>query len=231
MLSPLCSLWPLLAALLLGWLLCGWFARQFLRGRDASGAMNTSSAVSPAWTSFQRVYWTIAVIFAFLLLVSWVAGFGPGGRACKIAGMAASSMSAPRAAPAPAVAAEAPKAAPAVAAAPTPAAPSTLPPAAKLYFPPDKTTLPPDTVRTLLPVVTYLQANGSAKASISGFHDSTGKKARNEALALDRARAARGALERAGIARERIVLQKPAVTSGGGAAREARRVEVVVQMP
>jgi predicted flap endonuclease-1-like 5' DNA nuclease len=31
MLSPLCSLWPLLAAGLVGWLLCGWFARQFLR--------------------------------------------------------------------------------------------------------------------------------------------------------------------------------------------------------
>jgi predicted flap endonuclease-1-like 5' DNA nuclease len=39
MLSPLCTWWPLLAALLLGWLLCGWFARQFLRGPDASGAL------------------------------------------------------------------------------------------------------------------------------------------------------------------------------------------------
>jgi predicted flap endonuclease-1-like 5' DNA nuclease len=29
--SPLCSLWPLLAAGLVGWLLCGWFARQYLR--------------------------------------------------------------------------------------------------------------------------------------------------------------------------------------------------------
>jgi predicted flap endonuclease-1-like 5' DNA nuclease len=36
---PLCTWWPLLAALLLGWLLCGWFARQFLRGADASGAL------------------------------------------------------------------------------------------------------------------------------------------------------------------------------------------------
>jgi predicted flap endonuclease-1-like 5' DNA nuclease len=39
MLSPLCTWWPLLAALLLGWLLCGWFARQFLRGPDVSGAL------------------------------------------------------------------------------------------------------------------------------------------------------------------------------------------------
>jgi predicted flap endonuclease-1-like 5' DNA nuclease len=36
---PLCTWWPLLAALLLGWLLCGWFARQFLRGPDVSGAL------------------------------------------------------------------------------------------------------------------------------------------------------------------------------------------------
>jgi predicted flap endonuclease-1-like 5' DNA nuclease len=27
---PVCSLWWLIAALLLGWLLCGWFARQYL---------------------------------------------------------------------------------------------------------------------------------------------------------------------------------------------------------
>jgi predicted flap endonuclease-1-like 5' DNA nuclease len=39
MLSPLCSLWPLLAALLLGWLLCGWIARQFLRGSEVAGAL------------------------------------------------------------------------------------------------------------------------------------------------------------------------------------------------
>ena len=36
---PLCTWWPLLAALLLGWLLCGWFARQYLRGPDTSGAL------------------------------------------------------------------------------------------------------------------------------------------------------------------------------------------------
>jgi predicted flap endonuclease-1-like 5' DNA nuclease len=30
MTAPACSLWWLLAAVLLGWLLCGWFARQYL---------------------------------------------------------------------------------------------------------------------------------------------------------------------------------------------------------
>lgn len=209
--------------------------------------MNNSTSVSPAWSSFQRVYWTIAAILAFLLLMSWVAGFGPGGRACKIPGLAATSTAAPRAAAAPAAkppaAAEAPKAAAAAVAAAPSAPPTTAtatspapalaapPPAAKLYFALDKIALPQNTVAALLPVVTYLKANEGAKASVSGFHDPTGKKARNEELALNRARAARGALGRAGIARERIVMQKPQVTTGSGGPAEARRVEVAVQLP
>lgn len=207
--------------------------------------MNTNTSAS--WNSFRRVYWTIAAVLAFLLLMSWIAGFGPGGRACKIPGMTGSSTAAPRAAAAPAAkpsaAADAPKAAaaavsaapsapPAAAASPSPAAaPAAPPPAAKLYFALDKIALPQNTVAALLPVVTYLKAHEGTKASISGFHDPTGKKARNEELALNRARAARGALERAGIARERIVMQKPQVTTGSGGAAEARRVEVAVQLP
>ncbi len=208
--------------------------------------LSSASPVSREWASFQRVYWTIAAILAFLLLMSWIAGFGPAGRACKIPGLAANSTPAPRTAAAPvaklAAAAEAPKAAAAaMAAAPTTAAttaPATSPAsdtppplAAKLYFPLDKVTLPPNTVAALLPLVTYLKANEGAKASISGFHDPTGRRARNEELALNRARAARGALERAGIARERIVMQKPQATTGSGGPAEARRVEVAVQRP
>jgi predicted flap endonuclease-1-like 5' DNA nuclease len=44
MLSTLCSLWPLLAALLLGWLLCGWFARRFLRDSVPSAALASKDA-------------------------------------------------------------------------------------------------------------------------------------------------------------------------------------------
>ncbi len=209
--------------------------------------MNTNTSAS--WNSFRRVYWTIAAVLAFLLLMSWVAGFGPGGRACKIPGMSGSKPAAAVAA-APVVAAKAAAsttAAPAATAAVTaPAASAAAPPvakpalaaatiapprAAKLYFPLDKVTLPQNTVAALLPVVEYLKANEGAKASISGFHDPTGRRARNEELALNRARAARGALERAGIARNRIVMQKPQVTTGSGGAAEARRVEVAVQVP
>ena len=128
---------------------------------------NPLSSVSPAsseWNSFKRVYWTVAAVLAFLLLMSWIAGFGPGGRACKIPGMAGSSTPpAARAAaapvPKPSAAAEAPKAAaPAVVAAPSAAvatavapAPAAPPPAAKLYFALDKTALPQNTVAALLP--------------------------------------------------------------------------------
>ena len=182
-------------------------------------------------------------MLALLLLFSWIAGFGPGGRACKIPGMASKAAPAvsapapvvtPKPAASTAVATAATAATPAASAAvakPAPVAAIAPPPAAKLYFPLDKTTLPPNTVAALLPVVEYLKANNSAKASISGFHDPTGKKARNEELALNRARAARGALERAGISRERIVMQKPQATTGSGGAAEARRVEVAVQSP
>jgi K(+)-stimulated pyrophosphate-energized sodium pump len=201
--------------------------------------MNTNTSAS--WDSFRRVYWTIAVILAFLLLMSWIAGFGPGGRACKIPtskAAPAASAAAPLAAAKPAASTTAAAAAPAATAATSPAtaaaatspAAATPPPAAKLYFPPDRITLPQNTVAALLPVVDYLKANDGAKASVSGFHDPAGRRARNEELALNRARAARGALERAGIARERIVMQKPQVTTGSGGAAEARRVEVSVQL-
>jgi predicted flap endonuclease-1-like 5' DNA nuclease len=36
--SPVCSLWWLLAAVLVGWLLCGWFARQYLPRIAGAGA-------------------------------------------------------------------------------------------------------------------------------------------------------------------------------------------------
>jgi predicted flap endonuclease-1-like 5' DNA nuclease len=44
MFSFLCSWWPLLAALLLGWLLCGLLARSLLRGADAGGAVAARDA-------------------------------------------------------------------------------------------------------------------------------------------------------------------------------------------
>jgi predicted flap endonuclease-1-like 5' DNA nuclease len=39
MMAPVCSLWWLLAAVLVGWLLCGWFARQYLPRVPGAGAL------------------------------------------------------------------------------------------------------------------------------------------------------------------------------------------------
>jgi K(+)-stimulated pyrophosphate-energized sodium pump len=113
------------------------------------------------------------------------------------------------------------------------AAPAALagaaPPAAKIYFALDKSVVPADSADRLKDIVAYLKANTKAKAVVSGFHDPTGSLARNEELALNRARAVRGALERAGIKNDRVMMQKPTVTTGDGPPEEARRVEVAVR--
>ena len=75
----------------------------------------------------------------------------------------------------------------------------------------------------------YLKANPHAKAILSGYHDPSGNRASNEQLALNRARAVRERLERGGIDRDRIIMQKPVQTTGSGDSREARRVEVKIQ--
>jgi K(+)-stimulated pyrophosphate-energized sodium pump len=187
----------------------------------------TVDQASPQWAAFKKMFWTVAAVLAALLALLWLMGFGPGGSQCK-APMAAAAPASPAAAP-PVVA---PAPAPAVAAAPAapPVAAAALPPAAKVYFGLDKTDLPADVQTTLGEVVTFLKGNDAAKASISGFHDPSGSKAHNEELALNRARAVRGALEQAGIPKERVIMQKPAETTGTGKPEEARRVEVSVQL-
>jgi K(+)-stimulated pyrophosphate-energized sodium pump len=180
---------------------------------------------SPQWASFRKLFWTVAAILAALLALLWLLGFGPGGSQCKAPVSVA--------APAPAVVAPAAPAAataPAVAAAPAPVATPavSVPPPAKVYFGLDKSDLPADVQATLADVVAYLKAHANGKASVSGFHDPTGSQARNEELARDRAVAVRGALEQAGIPQDRIVMQKPQVTTGTGEPQEARRVEVTV---
>ena len=103
-----------------------------------------------------------------------------------------------------------------------------MPPAAKIYFEVGNATLPKDASDNLKAIVTFLGANAGSKAVISGFHDPSGNKAQNEELAKNRAKAVRGSLKTAGIAEERIVMQKPTETAGTGDAAEARRVEVSV---
>jgi K(+)-stimulated pyrophosphate-energized sodium pump len=114
-------------------------------------------------------------------------------------------------------------AAPAVAPAASPAA---TPAVAKIYFASGSKALPADAAKTLESVIAA--AKGGAKLAVSGFHDATGDKAKNEELAKERAKAVREALKAAGIAEDRIDMKKPEVVEGKGDNNEARRVEVSV---
>jgi K(+)-stimulated pyrophosphate-energized sodium pump len=178
----------------------------------------------------------VAILLALLLLGLWLMGYGPGGSKCQpVTATAMAEPAAPpvKAMPPPVEPATAPPVAVAAAGAAAAASTAALAtvasvPAAKLYFAVDKTDLPDTTNATLAQVVAYLKANSDAKASVSGFHDPSGSAARNEELALNRARAVRGALDQLGIAKERVMMQKPQQTSGTGKPAEARRVEVTV---
>ncbi len=136
-------------------------------------------------------------------------------------------------APAPAVVQPSePASAPAAAdtaAAPAPAADvANLPALAKLFFASGSADLPADASQTLAPIVEFTKTNATAKVAISGFHDPSGNQQVNEELAKNRALAVREALKAAGLEEARIDMRKPEVTTGGGSADEARRVEVTV---
>jgi outer membrane protein OmpA-like peptidoglycan-associated protein len=115
----------------------------------------------------------------------------------------------------------------------TPAAvPATQAPAAaptssvdRVYFEVGSAALPVDAAEVLGRFAQAARATGRAVV-ISGFHDASGDPARNAELAKERAFAVRHALEANGVAPDRLVLSKPALTTGDGDAREARRVEL-----
>jgi K(+)-stimulated pyrophosphate-energized sodium pump len=186
-------------------------------------------------TGYGFLHWLVAAILAIALIVLWLLGCGPGGSRCSPAAAIVAAPAAVAVAPAvtpvaPATVAQ-PVAPTVVAAAPVAATEYKRVesvPAAKVYFGLDKTNLPVDTDKTLAAVASYLKANPSARAYISGFHDPSGSVARNEDLAKNRALGVAGNLEKLGIVKEQIIMQKPSVTTGTGEAKEARRVEVSV---
>ncbi len=76
-------------------------------------------------------------------------------------------------------------------------------------------------------VVSYLNEKKDAKVLLSGFVDATGPADVNKELAKQRAFAVRDALKAAGVAEDRIVLQKPEdITAGKG--EESRRVDIAL---
>lgn len=98
---------------------------------------------------------------------------------------------------------------------------------AKLYF--DVGATSPSNAKTIGSIIAALQADQDSKARISGYHDATGGAAANEEIAKVRAQTVQELLLANGIVQERIVLEKPVLTTGDGSPEEARRVEVLVE--
>lgn len=99
-----------------------------------------------------------------------------------------------------------------------------------VYFDTGKSEVHKDLSTAAAAVKAYADANPAATLAVSGFNDPTGNAAKNAELSKSRAQNVKAALEKIGIAPERIVLEKPAEASGTGATNaESRRVEVVVK--
>jgi outer membrane protein OmpA-like peptidoglycan-associated protein len=92
------------------------------------------------------------------------------------------------------------------------------------YFATASADLAPGAAEALAAVIKGVE--GGRKAVVSGFHDTTGDPAINEALAKKRAETVRDVLTGLGVPADKVDLQKPAVTTGSGNNAEARRVEV-----
>lgn len=97
----------------------------------------------------------------------------------------------------------------------------------KLYFDSGVSSLPADAAVAVDAAKAALAgAAPSAKLVLSGFHDASGDPLKNAELAKQRAKAVREALTLAGVDASRIAMRKPEITTGGGPANEARRVEI-----
>lgn len=99
-------------------------------------------------------------------------------------------------------------------------------PEARVYFETGSDVLSNEAQAALTSAADAARADGSKSLLISGFHDASGDAAQNAELAKKRAIAVRHALEANGVTPDRLVLDKPALTTGGADAREARRVDV-----
>ncbi len=118
----------------------------------------------------------------------------------------------------------------AAAAAPTTPAPTVIGDVVILFFAVDSTALHGAAPAALENVVARLKADPAAKAKLSGFHSATGDPAHNHELAKGRAMAVRDALKAAGVAEDRVVLEKPLPEQANVAGEDwkARRVEVSI---
>ena len=102
---------------------------------------------------------------------------------------------------------------------------------AVVYFAVGSVSVGSDLPVSLKPLADSLRADPKARATISGYHSSTGDAAQNHELAKGRATAVQAALAAAGVPADRLVLEKPIVEQANVAGEDpkARRVEVTVK--
>jgi outer membrane protein OmpA-like peptidoglycan-associated protein len=102
-------------------------------------------------------------------------------------------------------------------------------PELKVFFRYGKAELASDFEDKATDLLAYAKANQSAKFSITGFTDASGKPSLNEVLSRKRAEAVRNALVSDGIDGSRFSLDKPVEDSASAdTGEQARRVEVHV---
>jgi photosynthetic reaction center cytochrome c subunit len=125
--------------------------------------------------------------------------------------------------------AEAASAAPAAEVSAAPAAPAAVAKAV-VFFDVGSPGLSDEGRKALAPLIDALKADPGAKVTVSGYHSAAGTLAQNQDLAKRRAFAVRDAFRSAGIADDRVALEKPqsAEANLAGEDPKARRVEVAL---
>ena len=97
----------------------------------------------------------------------------------------------------------------------------------KFYFESGESNLAAGALAALSDMVK--RAQSGHKLVISGFHDATGNAAKNADLARQRAFVVRNALMAAGVAKQKIKINKPEEMAGNVSDAEARRVEITIE--
>lgn len=94
------------------------------------------------------------------------------------------------------------------------------------YFATGSADIAPGAAEALALVIQGVESGRQAR--VSGFHDTTGDRAVNEALAKKRAETVRDVLIGLGVPTDKVRLEKPAESTGSGSNAQARRVEVLL---
>lgn len=92
------------------------------------------------------------------------------------------------------------------------------------YFATGSADIAPGAAEALALVIQGVESGRQAR--VSGFHDTTGDRALNEALAKKRAETVRDVLVGLNVPADKVRLEKPAEMTGTGSNAQARRVEV-----